>query len=308
MTWKGHCKLNMSSSRGRKSDIREGIRRPRGNITLMMLILLQPGTAHWSMNCIKTMSNWLFYALTRAPAACLTCALLPFAFALPALWVIRRSSLRQVEQHRQQTGGHQVPEHPAGTPATPPSTRWHHDDDPTSRYKSFVFRWKRVRTLCRNPNWEEKRARLPHAVSRRGRAQRLERRAARLCGADGGTCRELLPGFRVQEASEAVRYVQGGSTGGSGSIPAIRPFSAPKLRVFFSRFINHSVNLSGVSHAEILLVQSPVQTDHRDAPALLFRAVTERFSGRRGAQRERQLRPQQRDPDWGGERRGQAGW
>lgn len=52
---------------------------------------------------------------------------------------------------------------------------------------------------------------------------------------DGGMCRELLAGSRVQEVSEAVRFVQGGSREGSGSILAIRPSAAQKLRVFFLR-------------------------------------------------------------------------
>lgn len=68
---------------------------------------------------------WCAHAQPRtathsSSSSVLTCAVLPFAFALSALWVIRSPSLRRAEQQRQQAGGHQVPDNPAGTPGTPP--------------------------------------------------------------------------------------------------------------------------------------------------------------------------------------------
>lgn len=46
----------------------------------------------------------------------LTCAVLPFAFALPAVRGVRRTSRRQVEQRVQEARGQQEPGRPAGTP------------------------------------------------------------------------------------------------------------------------------------------------------------------------------------------------
>ncbi len=186
-------------------------------------------------------------ARSSSSSSSLTCAVLPFAFALSALWVIRRTSLRQVEQQRQQAGGHQVPDNPAGTPGTPPRA-WHHDDedDPTSRHRLtnhlvLDSGEKACKLFSVIPVKRKKTPRLPHAVSRWRKSTKgwreKSRESAEVCGEDGGMCRELLAWFRVQEASEAVRFVQGGRRGGSGSILAIRSSSAPKLRVFLGRFI-----------------------------------------------------------------------
>lgn len=98
------------------------------------------------------------------------------------------------------------------------------------------------------------------------------RESAGVCGEDGGMCGELLARFRVQEASEAGRFVRGRGRGGSGSILAIRPSSAPKLRVF----------LGQIRPTQLLSVRCRRRPDPRDERRSrrlrrCFRAVMKRF-------------------------------
>lgn len=117
----------------------------------------------------------LIYSRRGGGGGGLTCAVLSFAFALAALR-IRPPSL---QQQRQQAGGHQAPDDPAGTPAMPRRAWQHREEaDPTCRRQRDAalgcrFRWK----AQLNPGCS--RRRLAHTVPHWRRAQR---------GEGGGMC------------------------------------------------------------------------------------------------------------------------
>ncbi|KAF6720449.1 hypothetical protein FQA47_002936 [Oryzias melastigma] len=142
----------------------------------------------------------------------LTCALLPFASALPAVG-IRRTRLRHAQQQSQQPGARQVPDPPSGP--TPPRTRRH---DPTSA--------RAGKDLSSGEPWKEERTvrLLPPCPAEGGSQAEVER--GKLCATLRGRGRTRSSGFRVQEASQPLRFVRAGS---SGSILPLR--RAARLRV-----------------------------------------------------------------------------
>lgn len=253
--FKGHH----SSSGSNKSPNHR--RRAHGNITHT------DPRAHLGIRLGLFKAQRLIYSRSRrgGGGGGLTCAVLSFAFALAALR-IRPPSL---QQQRQQAGGHQAPDDPAGTPAMP-RRAWQHREkaDPTCRRRRDAalgcrFRWK----AQLNPGCS--RRRLAHTVPHRLRAQR---------GEGGGMC-----GYRSPDP-------RSGSLGGGPVRPGREhppPASAP---------------LSSGRPSCTGWIRLSVSRRTRNDPARRG-SVTELSGALRLTDA---LQPQQRDPDR--EQGGRAGW
>lgn len=213
---------------------------------------------------------------TWQPAArSLTWTLLASAFALPALRLVGSPNLRPGQQQHQQPGGRQAPDCPARAPAAPPRARQHHGGDPKPAVRSVRFGVIPEETRL---SWR----RVPQRRSSKRGREAAERRS----------------GLRRSRSDDSCGIPGSGSLRG-GPVRQQHPQSEPpplKLRV------SHSG--SDVT---------PAQT--RKPPGRSGCASAARQGGGEGrdaARRaKRQLRPQQRDPDWrrgGGGRAGEAGW